>query len=43
MNKNLKIRVSKTPPEDALVSCKKVSIKKKLYKKLFENDNYSPW
>lgn len=39
MNKNLKIRVSKTPPEDALVSCKKVSIKKKFYKKLFGNDN----
>ena len=35
MNHKLKISVSKEPPKDGIVSCKKLSIKKKLFKKLF--------
>lgn len=35
MNHKLKISVSQEPPKDGIVSCKKLSLKKKLFKKLF--------
>ncbi|MBQ7293111.1 MAG: hypothetical protein IJW79_05160 [Clostridia bacterium] len=35
MKHNLKINVSKTPQKDGMVSCKTVSVKERLLKKLF--------
>lgn len=35
MKHNLKINVSKTPQKDGMVSCKMVSVKERLLKKLF--------
>ena len=35
MNHKLKVSVSKEPPQDAVVTCKRAKLKSKLFKKLF--------